>query len=68
MTVKYKSSSAKEWEDLRREYHLLIKDFNALNGNGAYDAVIENLMGELVNIEQLNEKRKNNLTTIKGGL
>ncbi len=59
--------SISEIEDLRQKYRHLIEGFFALNGRGAYDAVIENLMGELVNIERLNEKRKNNLSTINGG-
>ncbi len=63
-----KKETVKSCDELRQEYLRLINGFAALNRNGAFDTVIENLMGELVNIEKLNEKRKNNLTTIKGGL
>ncbi len=58
MTVKNKIPSAKEIEDIRSEYRRLIADFFALNGSGAYDAVIKNLMEELDKIEWLSERTK----------
>ncbi len=43
-------------EALRKEYRRLMKQFEALNQNGAYDAVIEHLLNKLEQLKKQSPK------------
>lgn len=46
------TAEAKQQEKLRQEYRYLISEFQKLNAQNAYDALLEYLMNELAKIER----------------